>query len=254
MNNDHMYMKVLRVGAGAGAFTLWLVSIQFSVAGFSITLPELAWIGWALAGTVTILQLIFNKGVYSNPTLFAAGILAYVYGITTNIMGIMRAQEILDNLINNFTADLGYYVPRTVMAIVLALVIEIVPEALFLWAIFLDKANVGDFVTSIIRGTNLSQKKSKSVQKGVQGRVQGQDRTKSDGFVPSVPSGTEFVQTRTVSGQSQDNDVKTVLSYANAHKRKHGSLPAVRKVEHDTGVPKTKVAEILQPIRGKWDT
>ena len=245
-------MKVLRVGAGAGAFTLWLVSIQFSVAGFSITLPELAWIGWALAGTVTILQLIFNKGVYSNPTLFAAGILAYVYGITTNIMGIMRAQEILDNLINNFTADLGYYVPRTVMAIVLALVIEIVPEALFLWAIFLDKANVGDFVTSIIRGTNLSQKKSKSVQKGVQGRVHGQDGTNLGRDGTKTGQRTEFVPIRTEPGQPQDNDVKTVLSYVNAHKRKHGSLPAVRKVEHDTGVSKTKAGEIMKPLRDKW--
>lgn len=257
MKDDNVYIKVLRVGAGLSAIALWVVSVQFSVTGFSITLPDMAWIGWTLAIVVTILQLIFNKGVYKNPTLFFSGILAYLYGITTNIIGIMRAQEILDNLLSSFTDDLGFYLPRTFMSIILAMVIEIIPEALFLWAIFMDKVDVGDFISSVFQGTNLSKKKDKFIQKNVQqnvpksvhGHVQGQDRTPLDNFVPSRTDFVPSVPSVPGVGQAQDSDTRAVLSIAIPHRQKHGSFPSVRDLEHKTGVSKTKVAEILKPFR-----
>jgi len=149
-------MITLRIGAACAALVLWMISVQFSVAGFDITLSGYTWVGWALAFSVTILQLIFNRGIGNNPTLFVAGLLAYAYGITTNIIGIMRVQESIDDFINNMISDPISYVPGFVFAVILSLVIEVVPEALLLWAWFTENEELGDFISSIARGTRVS--------------------------------------------------------------------------------------------------
>jgi hypothetical protein len=131
------------------------------------------------------------------------------------------------------------------MAVILALVIEIVPEALLLWAIFTDRTNMGDFVSSFVQGTKLSRNKGKSVRKSVQKRVQGRGRT--DGGQNRTPDGhgTEWALDWT---QASTNEGK-VMAYCTKHKKDHGSLPSVRKVEAETGVPKTTVAQIMKPMR-----
>jgi hypothetical protein len=207
-------------------------------------LPELAWVGWVLAIAITVLQLIFNKGVYSNPTLFAAGILAYVYGVITNIIGIMRAQQILDSLISEFTTDMGHYVPRAILAIVLALVIEIVPEALLLWAIFTDKIDFGDFLTSIYGGTNLSRNKNKNVRRNVQKHVHNRPQDR-DGTRPGHGTGQDGTK------KGQDTE-RTVVKACGEYVRDEKEIPSVRYIAKKTGISKTVVGNIMKQYRNQW--
>jgi len=114
------YKTILRVLAAFTAATLWGVSVYFSADGFGIKVPTAAWIGWILAVSITVIELVFNRdGFQHNYVLIAAGIAAYAYGIYTNVIGIQAAQ--LSN--------------ELVFPLILAIMLEIVPEPLLVWAL-----------------------------------------------------------------------------------------------------------------------
>src|SRR5512143_1762303 len=121
---DERYSILKRVGAVITAIALWYLSIRFSVAGFSIKVPDLAWAGWVLGFAVTVIELIFtseNRG--RNTTLIFLGMISYAYGIWSNIVGINAARGV-----DSFSFAF-------VLSVILGLILEIAPEPLFLWGI-----------------------------------------------------------------------------------------------------------------------
>ena len=138
------YLVILRIMGVFVALALWVVSMTFSISGFNINLPEYAWVGFILGMSVTIIELIWNKqGANTNLTLMLVGILAYIYGVYTNVIGIMAAQGLDGGIMNNMGASL--------FAFVLAIVLEITPEPLFVWGLT-GLVDTGDFLTNMFGG------------------------------------------------------------------------------------------------------
>jgi len=127
------YESVLKVLAVISSIIMMYISAQFSVEGFSFQTPDKIYIGWMLAVILIIVEMILNNGISTaDPSdaaearrmtiLIIAGLVAYVYGISTNISGILHSGRVPDN-------PLDYLVP-----VALGLFLEIVPEPLMVWA------------------------------------------------------------------------------------------------------------------------
>lgn len=140
MNEGH-YDTLKRVASVLVAVCLWFLSVQFSVAGFSIQVPNLVWAGWVLGFAVTVIELIFtsqNRG--RNMTLTLLGIIAYAYGVWSNVAGIYTSRE----------GESGVIVTTSlIFSIILGLVLEISPEPLFLWGILGSETGEGDVVNTV---------------------------------------------------------------------------------------------------------
>lgn len=119
------YLTILRICAFVAAISLWGVSVYFSQDGFGIKVPNLNFVGIILALSVTVIELVFNRdGTRHNYTLLLAGMLAYSYGVWSNVIGIMAAQG------NGLELS-----QEMIFPIILALFLEIVPEPLMLWSL-----------------------------------------------------------------------------------------------------------------------
>jgi hypothetical protein len=123
------YQNVLRLVAVLIAIMLWVISVYFSQDGFAINVPNMAWVGWLLAISITAIEMIWNQeGFKHNATIVVVGLAAYTYGIWTNATGIMEAQGIRG--MNFLDAPMQLIFP-----VVLGIFLEIVPEPLLMWAI-----------------------------------------------------------------------------------------------------------------------
>lgn len=139
--SEEWYATIKRIASIIVAIALWYLSLQFSVEGFSIQVPELAWAGWILGLSVTVIELIFtsqNRG--RNVTLTFLGITAYTYGVWSNVVGIHASRGI----------DGGEYA-GWIFSVVLGLILEIAPEPLFLWGFLGEDTEEGDFVSTLTR-------------------------------------------------------------------------------------------------------
>lgn len=135
---DERYNMLKRIASVIVAIALWYLSIRFSVAGFSIKVPDLVWAGWVLGMAVTVIELIFtseNRG--RNLTLTFLGVGAYVYGVWSNIIGINASRGV-----EGLSVGL-------IFGIVLGLILEIAPEPLFLWGILGGDTAEGDIVSTL---------------------------------------------------------------------------------------------------------
>jgi hypothetical protein len=133
------YLGVLRLIAFVVALFLWGMSAYFSVDGFNVQLPDMAWAGVGLALSVTAIELIWNKaGREAGAALYVIGFLAYGYSIWTNIVGIMQMQG----------HQLAFSVDM-VFPFLLGFVLDIVPEPLIVWAL-IGQSFGGDFVTNVL--------------------------------------------------------------------------------------------------------
>lgn len=135
---DERYNMLKRIASVLVAIALWYLSIRFSVAGFSIKVPDLVWAGWVLGMAVTVIELIFtseNRG--RNLTLTFLGVGAYVYGVWSNIIGINASRGV-----EGLSVGL-------IFGIVLGLILEIAPEPLFLWGILGGDTAEGDIVSTL---------------------------------------------------------------------------------------------------------
>lgn len=80
--------------AVVGALVCWGLSMYFSKEGFSVGNTVMLWVGWVLAGIVTVVELVFNSPTQKlSLTLIVVGILCYVYGIWTNVTGFWELQH-----------------------------------------------------------------------------------------------------------------------------------------------------------------
>lgn len=124
---EKRYEQLIHLLAIGVAIVLWFISVQFSADGFKFVLPQYAWVGYLLALSVTVIELVFNEeGMNHTLTIVAIGLLSYAYGIATNILGIWAAQGSPDIAANPiaivFPALLGFF-------------LEIAPEPLLLWGL-----------------------------------------------------------------------------------------------------------------------
>lgn len=125
--NERRYTQLIRLTAILVALLLWFMSVQFSVDGFNFVLPKYQWMGYLLALAVTALELVFNEeGMRHSLTLVTVGLLSYLYGIITNVIGVWVAQGSPDPLNNPlaivFPALLGFF-------------LEVSPEPLLVWGL-----------------------------------------------------------------------------------------------------------------------
>lgn len=131
---DRRYNKIVRILAVITAIFLWGISIQFSANGFNFQVPGYKIVGYLLGLAVTVIELVFNEdGQGHSVTLISVGVLAYIYGVYTNIYGLWIARGSPDVLNNPVTL---------VMPIILGLMLEIIPEPLLLWGMGLRVRDV----------------------------------------------------------------------------------------------------------------
>jgi hypothetical protein len=124
---EQRYAQLIRMLAVAVAALLWLMSIQFSAGGFNFVMPHYIWMGYALGIAVTVLELVFaEEGMKHSLTLAAVGLLAYAYGIFTNVLGIWAAQG---------SPDLAANPAAVIFPVILGFVLEVTPEPLLLWGL-----------------------------------------------------------------------------------------------------------------------
>lgn len=118
-----------------------LMSMRFSAAGFGISVdPEYSWIGLVFAAAVTIYQIIWNsEAKNANLTIFVVGLITYVYGIATNIVGLNEIFEEPMSIYNIMTI---------VKPVTIGLILEITPEPLLIWALTGNWA--GDFFGNLV--------------------------------------------------------------------------------------------------------
>lgn len=140
------WMRLKKILAILVSVSLWLASMQFSYQGFNLAMPEMSWLGWVLAIAVTVIELVFNTDVQRlNLTLFAAGLLAYAYGIWTNVAGFFAVQGgTFETLKSN---------PLSILfPLLVGVFLEVVPEPLFVWG--LGVTDKGDPIGNIFKGQN----------------------------------------------------------------------------------------------------
>ncbi len=125
--NEKRYGQLIHLLAAGVAILLWYMSVQFSVDGFNFILPRYKWMGYLLALSVTVIELVFNEeGMNHSLTVVAIGLLSYLYGVVTNIVGIWVAQG---------SPDLGNNPLLLLFPVILGFFLEVAPEPLFLWGL-----------------------------------------------------------------------------------------------------------------------
>ena len=157
--DQEKYVKFLRIASFAVVLFLWALSVWWSSDGFSVRRPDLFWVGIGLALSVTVAQLVFNRGAI-NPTLFIVGLAAYVYGIGTNMAGINTVLHIDLSLKTWQLAPFETFVDGLIV-VGLSLVVEIFPESLLLWAIYPELRSPGDFISTLAGGMNIENRPQK---------------------------------------------------------------------------------------------
>jgi len=146
---DKRYIELLRTVAMVTSLGIWITSINFSVEGFQFNVGAggaNTLMGVFLGFAVTVIQLVWNREANSNKTIMVIGIFAYAYGIYTNFIGIATAQATANQTtINLFTQQM-------IFPAILALFIEIAPEALLVWGLT-GASDLGDFFGNILDDT-----------------------------------------------------------------------------------------------------
>jgi ABC-type Fe3+-siderophore transport system permease subunit len=190
MNSRVIIHRLIRLSAVAFAIGFGAVSYQFSKDGFGFSLPQYAWVGHILAAGIIVLEIAFNEGGITLPPLLQlAGVVAYAYGVVTNILGLWVAQGEL-----NYLADWQSGL-LLVVNITTSLMIEFVPEPLLLWGLNMETRDVLKSFLAIGRKVSKPISTSRPVWKerqelGIQSRAIQVERTVAErhGYHrPSIP-------------------------------------------------------------------
>ena len=167
------YEKLLQMKKTMALFTslgLIILSVWFSQLGFGIeSNGKYVWVGWFLGLVVTVVELVFNTSIRKlNPTLIGAGVLAYGYGIYTNIEGLSDV----------FT--------HSAFAYVVGLLIEVLAEPLFAWSVGVyDGGDVIGNIGSLFGFSGIESKQPiQSMNQGMKSRTESFQAPKTQ-FRPS---------------------------------------------------------------------
>lgn len=158
-----LYEMITRFGGVVLAVLLWGISMRFSVDGFKISVQDDAWIGWVLGLMVTYLQIMFNRGA-PNKTLHIAGVVAYAYGMSTNLIGLFELRGGALATWETLSANPLSGLLQVGVVLTLAAAVEVIPEHLIIYCIRQDGQD-GDFIDSLFRGMP---KKNQSPRTGFQ--------------------------------------------------------------------------------------
>jgi hypothetical protein len=139
---EKRYVQLVHLLAVGVAILLWVLSVQFSVDGLDFIVPRYQWMGYLLALSITVIELVFvEEGMQHSLTVVAVGLLSYIYGIITNIIGIWVAQGSPDPshspAVLLFPAILGFF-------------LEVSPLPLFLWGLL--GTGVRDLLAQLLGG------------------------------------------------------------------------------------------------------
>jgi hypothetical protein len=115
------------------------ISAQFSVDGFSFSVDDRAWIGWAMAGIIIVLESVWQK-FGENRTLFIIAMICYGYGVVTNVLGMLANRGGYDQ--NPWSL---------LVPIVFGVLLEVFPEPLLAWSISGDTSSdpIGKFLDGL---------------------------------------------------------------------------------------------------------
>lgn len=171
--DEDKYLGLKRLISFLAAVGLWGVSIYFSYVGFKFESTVILWFGIVLALVVTVVELVFNTKITQlNPTLLVGGILCYVYGVYTNVTGFYVLQH--PDLSDFFTGS-NWVIPAFG-----GIVCEVLPEALFAWAVGAGAG--GDLlgnIMDIFGGTSSKPKNNQNQYPKPAGNIfQGQGQSK----------------------------------------------------------------------------
>lgn len=136
---EDKWLRIKKLLALLTSILLWIVSIIFSYQGFALDSGSgMGWVGVIMAFAITVLELIFNtnttddltdsKSTFGEWILVIGGVLAYIYDIWTNILGLYAARNVAMPSISHLGAD--FLIPFIVGAF-----IAILPEPLFVWSL-----------------------------------------------------------------------------------------------------------------------
>ena len=180
--SQEKYILVIRILAFGVVSFLWYLSIIWSADGFSINDPELHWIGIGLALSITVVQLVFNRGS-ANPTIFLVGLAAYIYGFATNFIGISKVIG-LDFTTANFTQNAFGFIVSGMGVVALSLIVEAAPESFLLWALYPKEQSPGDFISSLLGGITVPNKSRKVPTFGFEKQPVRSEHMNVPSFVP----------------------------------------------------------------------
>jgi len=257
--SQEKYLLVIRgLALGVVSF-LWYLSIIWSADGFSINDPELHWIGIGLALSITVVQLVFNRGS-ANPTIFLVGLAAYIYGFATNFIGITKVVG-LEFTMQSLTENPFGFLAAGIGVIGLSVIVEAAPESFLLWALYPKEQSPGDFISSLFKGAKLPGRNGKSNFQPTAST--GFGRTS---FVPVNGSMNKQTSERTnqqtngfpkVNWRSLAKEEQRIISHAQTHFQKHNELPNsptdVSKALYQTTKKKGYVSTVLKNLReGKY--
>jgi hypothetical protein len=246
-SKENLWTGIVRLLAVFTSIFFWILSVKFSQEGFGITLPKMAWAGYVLAFGVTTMELILNRGKKLNPTLFAAGIASYLYGCGTNIYGVLNART---GLIQISGWD-------WIFAFAVGLMIEIVPEPLFMYGIGVE---LGDLLSTLFSGGQQrtdGQRNRNMNNMSKESRFGGfrqLNRTILDASKPDVDGLDDSRMDNEVDGHTNYNPKQRkfardkVRAFIFRNYRSGMNLSA-REVARQVGLGKSIVAEVLREMR-----
>ena len=132
MNDNSRRSKwntLLRISGLVASLGGMYISAQFSVDGFSFSVDNRQWIGWAIAGIIIVLESVWQK-FGNNRTLFSIAMICYGYGVATNVLGILSNRGGYDG------SPTSLIVP-----ILFGILLEVFPEPLLAWSISGDTSS-----------------------------------------------------------------------------------------------------------------
>lgn len=133
MIEEDLLNRIAKAMGAIMAIVIFGLSITWSANGFGDLAPEWVWAGWILAIFVNVLELIWNEGgARNNMTMTMSCAFAYLYSIITNFIGILAMMNIaMGSIQNNFLS--------AVLAGILAVLVDVTPEPMIVWALGLSK-------------------------------------------------------------------------------------------------------------------
>lgn len=142
------YENIKRIIAVLSAALCWVISIYFSVQGFDLKAINSTWLALGMGLLVTFVELVGNqKGVKKSLLMVVVVFVVYIYGVTTNLVGILGMQGMNDTL-GVLTGD----AMRFFLVMVVAVILEVIPEVMVIYGITGEFE--ADFFTNMISADN----------------------------------------------------------------------------------------------------
>ena len=137
--NKDKYDQLVRLCSLLASVLMLWISATFSQSGFAFTQPGKEWIGWALAIILIVVEIVWNKkGAKHGVTLYVGGLACYVYGLYTNILGILVTSGQAPAEVGGWLTIIASFVTLAIshpVALIGGIMLELLPEPLLVWSL-----------------------------------------------------------------------------------------------------------------------